>query len=245
MPVLVPVAAPVRQARLGGIRSVATWVENARIGAANGVTYQSNGCTFPALAIGLCFGETTATPKTSVGIDEFEGIAQPFALYGGVECFIGPDPDQDERARRILLDGEDRNIEFRLADWADAATNIGPSVGGIVDALARLEQHADNNYLGRPIMFMSRSNAVKAHAAGALEYGIDGLPYTVNGTPVVASGRITDTNISVTGAVTVLRSAVNEVRSINPTTNKDWAVAEAVYALLVDCNYRATSTIGT
>lgn len=244
MPVLVPVAAPVRQARLGGIRTVATWVENARIGMADGVVYQTNGCTFPALAIGLCFGETTVTPKASVGIDEFEGISKPFALYAGVECFIGPDSDQDERARRLLAEGEDRNIEFRIADWADAATALTPATGGIAGSISRLEQHADNNYIGRPVIFMSRSNAVLASAAHVLEYGIDGLPYTVNGTPVVASGRIPDTNISITGAVGILRSPLNEIRTVSPTTNKDWAIAEAVYAITVDCNYRSTTTIG-
>lgn len=243
MAVLVPVAAPVRQKRLGGIRAAATWVTNARIGAADGITYQSDGCTFPQPAIGLCFGEAVVTEKTGEGIDLLEGIGEPFALYGGIECFLGPDDgDFIERARNVLLEGEDRVIEDRLGDWADGGTAIGAQAD-IVEAIAAVEQHADTNYLGRPIILMSRSDAVRAASAVAIEYGIDGLPYTVNGTPVVASGNLAAGTVMVIGAVTVLRSGTNDIDTIDHTFNTRWAVAEAVYSILVDCNYRAFATI--
>jgi hypothetical protein len=241
MAVQVSVAAPARQTRLGGIRAAATWVTNARIGAAEGVVYVSDGCSFPQPAIGLCFGETVVAEKSGVGIDQYSGIGEPFALYGGVECFIGPDSDFPDRARNILIQGEDRAIEARLATWAAAGTSV--TGGNIAASIAAVEQEADQDYLGRPIILMSRANAVLAAAAQAIEYGIDGLPYTVNGTPVVASGAITANAIYAVGAVTVLRSDVETIDTINHTVNTEWAVAEAVYSVIVDCNFRIYATV--
>lgn len=241
MAVQVPVAAPARQARLGGIRQAATWVTNARIGAAESTVYVSDGCTFPELAIGLCYQADPPTEeKTGVGLDQFTGVSGPFALYGGVDCFIGPDGDFDERARNILIQGEDRAIEQAVYLWANDVVDV--PADDIVDAIAIMEQALDQDYLGRGILFMSRADAVRASAAMAIEYGIDGLPYTVNGTPVVASGWIPPGTVYATGAVTVLRSEVTEIRTIDHTTNHEWAVAEAVYAVLVDCDFRASST---
>lgn len=238
MAVQVPVAAPVRNPRLGGLRAAATWVSNARIGAAESVVYVSDGCTLPQPAIGLCYGEAVVDEKEGVGLTLFDGIGEPFALYGGVECFLGPDNDFPERARRILEDGEDRAVEDRLATWAVGGTDVGPETD-IVEQIALLEQDADANYLGRPIILMSRADAVRASAAVAIMYGIDGLPYTVNGTPVVASGMIESGTMAIVGAVTVLRTEVNDINAIDYRFNKDFAVAERVYTILVDCDYRA------
>ncbi len=240
MAVQVPVLAPARQKRLGGIRSVASWVTNTRIGAAEGVVYVSDGCTFPVEAIGLCYTQNgTATPKTGESIDSFNGIAEPFALYGGVECFIGPDNDFAERARNVLIQGEDRVIEKRLETWALGGTAVVAT--DIVGAIAAVEQEADEDYLGRPIILMSRGDAVRAAAAMAIEYGIDGVPYTVNGTPVVASASVTSGTLFAVGAVTILRSEINDIDTINHTLNTEWAVAEAVYAILVDCDFRVVA----
>lgn len=241
MAVQVTVAAPARQARLGGIRPVSTWVTNARIGAAESVVYVSNGCTFPLPAIGLCYGTAVVTEKTGVGIDSYTGIIAPFALYGGVECFIGPDGDFEERARNILLEGEDRAIEGVLQNWLSANATVAGAGALTADRIALVEQHADANYLGRPIIVMSRASAVRAAAEGAIEYGIDGLPYTVNGSPVVATSKITTDVVYAVGAITVLRSETTVINTVDVTTNTDWAVAEAVYSIIVDCNYASAS----
>ena len=144
MAVQVTVAAPARQTRLGGIRPVATWVTNARIGAAEEVVYISDGCSFPMPAIGLCFGEQIEEEKEGVGVDHFTGISEPFALYGGVECWLGPDSDFADRARNILIAGEDREIEGRLAAWADGANGGSDLVTGtIVEVIGGLEANAD------------------------------------------------------------------------------------------------------
>lgn len=241
MAVQVPVLAPARQTRLGGIRAAATWVENARLGAAESVVYISDGCTFPQPAIGLCFGEEVLDEKYGDGIGQHTGIGEPFALYGGVECFIGPDSDFDERARRILVQGEDRVIESRITQWIGAAPSAG-TFTTVTDAIAAVETWSDSFYLGRPIIFMNRGDAVRASAEGSIEYGIDGLPYTVNGTPVVASGSVDAGLIGTTGAITVLRSGIEDIQTIEHATNKQFAVAEAVYSIIVDCDWRYAAT---
>lgn len=242
MAVQVPVAAPVRQARLGGIRTVATWVDEARIGAAESVVYMSDGCTFPQPAIGLCYGEEVLTEKTGVGITNQVGIGEPFALYGGVECFLGPDSDLAERARRIVIEGEDRAIEDRLEAWATGGTALAAGTT-LIGAIANVEQDMDANYIGRGYLLMSRADAVRAYAAGALEEaGMNPYPTTVNGTPVVASGRVASGTVYGLGATTVLRSPLMDIESIDHRFNTEWQVAEAVYALIVDCNYRVKST---
>lgn len=242
MAVQVPVLAPARQPRLGGLRAAATWITNARVGAAESVVYVSDGCSFPQPAIGLCYGEEVVDEKVGQGIDWYEGIGEPFALYGGVECFLGPDNDFPERARTILIQGEDREIENRLATWAAGGSDLSASAD-IVEAIAAVEQHADSTYLGRPIILMSRADAIRAASNYVISYGLDGLPYTANGTPVVASGNIDQGVVYGLGAVTVLRSEIANIDAIDYRFNKDFAVAEAVYVLIVDCDYRSFSEI--
>jgi hypothetical protein len=242
MALALPVTAPVRPARLGGIRQVATWVEDARVGAAETVIFQSDGCTFPQLAIGLCYGETTATEKVGAGIANQAGIGAPFAMYGGIKCFLGPDSDLAERARNVLLDGEDRMIEDRLEAYATGGTALAAGTT-LIGAVANIEQDMDDKYLGRGFLLMARSDAVRARAAGAIiDPGLDYVPTTVNGTPVVASGRVAAGTVYGLGATTVLRSPVSTVEVLDPRSNDEWQIAEAVYAVVVDCAYRVKST---
>lgn len=242
MALVLPVTAPVRPARLGGIRAVATWVDDARLGAAETIVFQSDGCTFPQLAIGLCYGETTVTQKTADGISNVAGVGAPFAMYGGIKCFLGPDSDLAERARNVLLDGEDRMIEDRLETYATGGTALAAGTT-LVGAIATIEQNMDDTYLGRGYLLMARSDAVRARAQHAIiDPGLDGIPTTINGTPVVASGRVTAGTVYGLGATTVLRSPVTTVEVIDPRSNDEWQIAEAVYAIAVDCTYRVKST---
>lgn len=242
MALALQVDAPVRPPRLGGIRAVATFVENARIGAAETVVYMSDSCTFPVGAPGLCYGEVVAPDKTTVGITNQVGIGAPFAMYGGVKCFIGPDSDLEERARRILVDGEDRMIEDRLETYAAAGTALAAGTT-LVGAVALIEQDMDDKYLGRGYLLMARSDAVRARAQGALiDPGLEPFPTTINGTPVVASGRVAPGTVYGLGATTVLRSPVQQMVTLDYRSNDEWQIAEAVYALVVDCAYRVKST---
>lgn len=242
MALALPVTAPARPNRLGGIRQVASWVTEARIGAAETVVFQSDGCTFPQLAIGLCYGETTVTEKTGVGIGNQAGIGAPFAMYGGVKCFLGPDSDLAQRATNILVDGEDRMVEDRLEAYATGGTALAAGTT-LVGAVALIEQDMDDKYLGQGYLLMARSDAVRARAQGAIiDPGLGNLPTTINGTPVVASGRVTAGTVYGLGATTVLRSPVTTVEVIDPKSNDEWQIAEAVYAIVVDCAYRVKST---
>jgi hypothetical protein len=101
----------------------------------------------------------------------------------------------------------------------------------------------DDKYLGRGFLLMSRSDAVKARSQQAIiDPGLDGIPTTINGTPVVASGRVATGTVYGLGATTVLRSPVSTVEVIDSRSNDEWQIAEAVYAIVVDCAYRVKST---
>lgn len=227
--------APARAERLGGIKRVAEVRTAPRIGAAESVLYITDGCTFALPAIGLCYSNAVSTPKTGVGLGNIAAAVPPFALYGGVRCWAGPDSDYQERARNILEWSEDRAIEQRLAAWA---TTNGTSVtgGSITGAIAAVDNALDVNYVGQGVILMNRGDAVRAASAFAITYGIDGA-YTVNGTPVVASGAVPAGTVLGVGAVTILKSNVEAIDTIAPQSNTEWSVAEAVYAVLVDCNY--------
>jgi hypothetical protein len=217
-------------------------VEDARIGAAETVAFQSDGCTFPVGAPGLCYGEVVAPDKVGVGITNQSGIGAPFAMYGGVKCFLGPDSDLAERARNILVNGEDRMIEDRLEAYATGGTALAAGTT-LVGAVALVEQDMDDKYIGRGFLLMARSDAVRARAQQAIiDPGLDGIPTTVNGTPVVASGRVAAGTVYGLGATTVLRSPVTTIEALDPRSNDEWQIAEAVYAIVVDCAYRVKST---
>lgn len=241
------VAAPARSPRRGGIRDIATFVSNARLGATETVAFISKGCTFPQTAPGLCYGEQTSNLKAGVGVDTINGIGAPFAQYAGVECFISADSSADysQRALGLLHEGEYRGLESRLAAWAEAGTSIGASTD-IVEAIAGLENRMDQDYPGQGVIILNRGDAVRASAAGAIWgwTGVDTVPTTVNGTPVLATSSATWTTASAVGAITVLRSETNTFPGMDHTTNMDWQIAEAVYAILVDCEYRIQTAIG-
>lgn len=234
---------PVRRERQGGIRDVATFRSNDRLGAAAGLVFQSDGCTFPQISEHLCYvGEVTPDDKTFEGIDLQNGVGEPFPLYAGVKCFLGPDPDELERARAALEAGKDRALEGQLGTWAAAGLPLVAGAG-VADAIALVEQALDSQYLGQGVILMSRADAVRAHAAGALEYTASG-PVTINGTPVLASGFIAMGTVSGLGAITVEESGVSAYQKELLEENELWALAEQIFAIAVDCEFRVHSTIG-
>lgn len=230
------VEAPARGTRRGGIKDVASFVNNDRIGATDLVSFLSDGCTFPLPAIGLCYGEVVAEEKTSTGIDIIDGLP-PFALYAGVECYIAPDSDNAERARSLLEQGEDRPLEQKVMEWANGGA---PLVAGtsVTAAIANVEQAMDQQYPGVGVIMLSRGDAVLAGAQGSIETSADGKLTTVLGTPVIASGWLPRGTAYGVGAITVLKSDVASVDTIDHRTNREWSVAEAVYSIIIDCAFR-------
>lgn len=240
---IVEIAPPVRADRVGGLTTVATFRTNTRLGAAGGLTFQSGGCTFPQISEHLCYvGEVEPDDKNFDGIDLIDAIGDPFPLYAGVQCFAGPDPDQSERARRALEEGRDRPLEAALVEWAQGGVELAGGGGGVTGAIARAEQALDSDYVGRGALLMSRQDVVTASAEGSVER-IDGTIVTVNGTPVLASGWVVPGTVYAVGAIAVEHSPLEVHEVINPELNTLWALAEAIYAIAVDCAFRRVSYI--
>lgn len=240
------VTAPPRKPRAGGIKDViGEFITESRLAATTAIVWEDSGC-------GVNLAETRAgcydsiTPianKVATGVAELDGIGPSFARYAGVECFLGGDAggtSYEEQARARLLAAEDRAVEGVLATWAAAGTAV--TGGNIVASIAALEQYADNNYIGQPILLMSRASAVIAHAARALTRE-GGRLISPNGTPVIATGARAATSISVIGGTAVYASPVVSARGMLWKKNTDLAIAERLYAIGVDCDFRATATV--
>lgn len=244
MAVTQTVTGPTREDRAGGIEVIATFETSDRLGVTETVSWISDPCTFPKAALGLCWEEPAfpADDKTGEPIDIEMGIGSPFALYGGVECFLGPDNDFDARARAILEDGDGRILEAKLVAWGAAAA--APIDGtDLVGALAAVENALDVNYLGRGVIIVNRGDAVRLGALHALEYR-DGILYTINGTPVLSTGAAVAGQVIGVGSIKVLQTALAERSVTAHPTNREFSIAERVYAILVDCSYRVLATAG-
>jgi hypothetical protein len=234
------VAAPHRETRRGGIKSLGDFVTTPRLGAASNIDYLSNGCSFPSLTPAGCWTVGPVGPdKTIDGIDRGEGILTIFGQYAGVECFLGNDSadDYSERARHLLETGEAHEVEAALHVWADGTGETGTGAG-IVAAVAAAEEYADQFYLGRPVILMSRSMAVQAGAADALGFDAEGKKWTANGTPVIASWTLPEDAIYVIGWPTVYVSDITVSVGRDWTHNTEMAIAERNYGIAVDCDFR-------
>jgi hypothetical protein len=208
---LITIEPPRRSPRTGGLLSVAEVRDVARLAAANGVQYVADPCLFDFGDAGFCYGDLLpgdADDKVYTGIGTGASIINNFAAYYGVECFINDDGDLADRARSAFDLAESRNVEEKFAVWLNART-VDVGVAGIIDAIAGADEHADDNYIARPILHMSRDTATRAYAADALIRLEDGTLITPHGTPVDASGRYGN-DVWVTGAVLVLRSPLVE-----------------------------------
>lgn len=239
----IAIEAPDRTDRVGGLTKVATFRPNDRLGVAETVVFQSDGCTFPQTEESRCYAVAPVPDKTYDGIEIDDAIGAPITLYAGVSCWAGPDADELERAERALDAGRDRVLEEILGTWGLGGTALAAG-GNIVGAIAEVEQDLDDNYIGRGVILMSRADAVRADAAGALKAGADGVPFTINGTPVIASGRIPSGDVIGLGAIVIEYTDIASRETINPNENKHYALAEAIYVLAVDCEYRVTSSTG-
>lgn len=234
------IAAPARLARLGGITSVADVITDARLGIGPDVVYQAEGCEFPNTEALRCFADTPPPDKTFSGIGIDNAIGEPFTLFAGVQCFINSDmADFLRRAREQLAAGQDRVLEEVFGVWADGGTVLDPG-GTVQHAVAFVEQELDDKYIGQGTIAMSRFDAVLADAAGILTL-VDGVPHTVNGTRVLASGRIAPGQVYGTGRIGVVHNEVQAYEATDYTTNKHFALAEAQFALTVDCDFRVKS----
>ena len=236
---VIPVEAPTRSPRRGGIRSVAEFRQDNRIGLGGTQTFVSPGCSMAVGEAILCYPSPAGTQdeKTREGITILDSSVGAFGGYYGVECWLDGE-DFEAVARQGLEDSEDRHVEAALNVYLQALASSG-APATFADAIALAEDNADDNYIGRPIIVMNRGDVVKAVAEGALDNDRDGNVWTPNGSLVLSSGRITANSVSVIGALTVLHTDI--VVSYAPilVNNKAFAIAERVYSLLIDCNLAA------
>ncbi len=231
---------PRRSPRRGGIRSVAEFRDAGnRLGLGGIVEFTSPGCQVAVGDAVLCYpsGQDPQADKTRAGISTLEGIGPAFGAYAGVECWLGGD-DYESAARRLLEQGEDRAVEEALNTWLATATAAG-SATTVSGAVAALDDEADREYVGLPIIVMNRGDAVLAFADGSIEGDRDGNLWTANGSPVLASGQITADTVYAIGGLTVLTGPVGVYRTQNLPLNREFAIAERAYALAVDCEYVA------
>lgn len=231
------VSPPERRPRRGGIKSVVdNFTTVPRLGAAGAVEWISEGCGLPQIAPGLCYQANAPTgDKTFDGVGVDTGPV--FALYAGVECFLGPSMDYDRRALALLESGEDRGVEDALWEWA--TTTAGAAAPGTTwpQSIGALEEEADQYYPGMPVAMMSRASAVSARAARAIFGDEEGNLWTTNGTPVIASAMAADNHAVIFGFPTVYASASSVVQTTDHTVNKAMAIAERIYAIAVDCMF--------
>lgn len=241
------VTAPRRQAREGGIKSIiGEFVREDRLvlaGGAGGLVWEDTGCGLPATTKAGCFDEVTAqADKVGTGPVVYEA-GTVFALYKGVECHIGGDADGatfQAQAEAVLLAGEDRLVEGKLASWASGgAVTTRPS---LAIAIATADQIADSLYVGRPVMLMSRYDADLAFGQGLLVFR-DGILVTANGTPVIANGLMAINAVAVLGWPEVYATTVRGYTTNDLPNNKTFAIAERLYSIGVDCDFRTVVTV--
>lgn len=238
---VIPIEAPARSQRLGGIRTVAEFQTASRLGIGGELEFVSPGCDFPVDDIVLCYpaGGDPQAEKTNTGIDTLNGIVSPFGLYAGVQCYLGGG-DFEAQARSLLEQGADRGIEKRLNDYFQTLTGV--AAADFTEALASAEDYADVNYLGRPIIWVNRGDAIRA---GKLKNDqASGEMYTANGTPVVSSGQVTAGTLAVTGSVAVHQTEILVSRAPQVTVNREMAIAEQIIAVALDCEFARLYEIG-
>ncbi len=235
---LLNVDRPTTEARSTGLKSVVDFTTNDRLGAAEGIEWEAAECGFPSQTRAGCMtGDDFAlADKAFDGISTFEGISKPFAQYAGVACWLGDDYAPQAEAK--LVAGEERLVEGKLWEWAAVGAGTATSA---LDAVAELELDAANNYVGTPILLLRPDIAVKAAAAGALVVRDGGKLFSALGAPVVTSGAFE--GAAIVGKAVVHRTAVVVTPVINHTKNIAEAIAEAVYAVGIDCGYRKAVTL--
>lgn len=233
------VTAPVRNPRIGGIKGVVPdFSLIPRLSLApgvGGVAWEDATCGFPAETKAGCYTTGEQLPKVGNGPEQYTSISDPFAQYKGVECWIGGDNEGDSYetiAARALEAGEERLIEDRLHEWASAGTTA--TATNVSLAIGAAEDHADANYVGRPILLMNRGDVLAA--AGVLDHG-DELK-TKNGTMIVSTSSVPAGELAIVGAIAVYASATRTYLGRELGENLAMGLAERIYAVGVDCGFR-------
>lgn len=247
------VQAPTRRPRQGGIKTViegGAFIPVDRLAVVNqagGLAWEDSGCSLPYATRAGCYDDAVGDAEKVVdGPSQLTTIGDPFARYAAIGCYLGGDdvgPSYQEQADQLLRAGEDREVESALWNWA-ALTGNTTTGGTYTERIGKVEEHADVNYVGAPIILMSRLGADQALAEGAIVRE-DGRLVTANGNWVLATGAaVADQEewVIAIGAVAVYASTEVRVAAIKHTENLGVALAERVYAIGVDCTFAYSAT---
>lgn len=246
---IITVARPNRRERKGGLLSV---VEDIRdnvphLAVSQGVQYEAQPCGLTFDQIELCYTafDALGADKETQALLWANGIGENFGAYYAVQCYLanGTTTEYETLARQGLEMSESRALEARLDTYF---TTVTPTVAASVEAaIAAADSIADGEYVGLPIIHMSRSMAVTA-AAQELVFPDpvgSGRLVTANGTPVAASAKYSASRIAVTGDISVLRSAIIAHSGYQLTQNLEASIAERVYNLIIDCGFAEVVTV--
>lgn len=249
------VEAPRRQPRSSGIKTVTgDFVRTDRLlvtEGAGGLAWEDAVCGVElGTSVAGCYDlDTVPAELDFTSINQHTSIAPPFALYAGVRCFLGGDSDgesYEQSARRKLELLEERGVEARLWSWVAAATGT-ISKPDIKQAIAEAEEYADANYIGRPVLMMSRAMATLAHDFIKRDKET-GLLTTELGSFVIATSSIPSGDqdtIGVLGMPAVYATEALSTTAPDIRGNLGLAAAFRSYAIGVDCDFRYTITVAT
>lgn len=240
------VTAPTRQPRVGGIKSViGGFIQEDRLTIEDNLVWEDSGCGFPSDTRAGCYDNVTAdAPKEFGDVAQLRTIGPAFTQVAGVQCWLGGDDDATymKQAADKLEATEDRKIESNLWEWAAQAADPVAAVD-LVAALAAVEDAADEQYVGAPLILVSRANAVLLKAAGALEIREGGAIHTANGNRVIASASFGSEGITAVGWPAVYATRTINAQAAKHNENIDAGLAERTYAIGVDCEYRFIATV--
>lgn len=212
-------------------------------------------CGHPGLAPGLCEVDASITvdsTKTPQQPDFMQGPV--FAAYRAVECMPGV-LDYEGLATRSLVKNETWAVEkasqqaLYVADDYFSAAPTDLTTGSASEGIALMEQWLGQ--MGGGIIHTTRYGAQHLIADAQVRNYDDFLLYTRQGTPVVnGAGYL---NVSPAGVLAssgfymwatpwlmLYRSGVEYNQGYDLPTNKQTGIAERAYAIVPDCDARAS-----
>lgn len=237
------VTAPTRQPRERGLKSIAEFDEDARIGASEVLAYEALPCGLPQGTVALCWEDLGArVPKDGTDAGWGESIFPPFAQYAGASCYINDDDNFAEQARMVLEGGEEDLIVEKIDAWVTAEGTALTAQASATLALAEVEEALRDGYRGRGTILVSAYTATLLDAGGALKQK-DGEIMTVTGSRVGIVAGVPKTGVIGMGAIKVVHSPMREYQAADHRANLDLAIAERIYTVLVDCDFAVRAAV--
>lgn len=224
-------------------------------GAIDGITFVPDTCGTIAVYPAVC--DTTPPPKTfTEGLGDVD--AARFILYSGSVCGLVGTPAEVQMRRLARRFAAREQWGAERAFWGPAGSYL-PSLGlaalgagGLVEALALLEQAAADNY-GLPVIIHARPALAPWFSTLGLldEQERDGLYRTFNGNVVVFGKGYAGTTVAgaapvagtetmfATGRVIIWRAPdIEDIpvsQTVNRQTNQLYLLREREYAVAHEC----------